>query len=156
MFEKPPVSSALEKLGIPHRVLTHPGPVTSLEQAARERGQRPEQVVRSILFRLGGDEYLMALVAGPAQISWKALRRHLGQSRLTMASEDEVLAVTGYPIGAVSPFGTARQLRVLMDAGILSEEEISIGSGVRGTTIILKSQDLKKALGDVEVLALVE
>jgi len=64
--------------------------------------------------------------------------------------------VTGYPIGAVSPFGTARQLRVLMDAGILSEEEISIGSGVRGTTIILKSQDLKKALGDVEVLALVE
>jgi Cys-tRNA(Pro)/Cys-tRNA(Cys) deacylase len=71
---KPPVSLALEKLNIPHRIFTHPGPVNSLEQAARERGQRPEQVVRSILFRTGEDEYLMALVTGPAQISWKALR----------------------------------------------------------------------------------
>jgi Cys-tRNA(Pro)/Cys-tRNA(Cys) deacylase len=106
MTEQPPVSLALELLNIPHRVFVHPGPVDSLEQAARERGQRPEQVVRSILFRTAEDEYLMALVAGPAQISWKALRAFLGQSRLTMANEQEVLAVTGYPIGAVSPFGT--------------------------------------------------
>jgi Cys-tRNA(Pro) deacylase len=156
MTQPPPVSLELRKLGIPHRVFTHPGKVTSLEQAARERGQRPEQIVRSILFRLSGDEYLMALVAGPAQISWKALRSYLGQSRLTMADQDEVLAVTGYPIGAVSPFGRARQLRVLVDPSVFVEEEISLGSGVRGTTIILKSADLKRALGEVEVVELLE
>ena len=154
--QKPPVSLALDELNIPHRVFTHPGPVNSLEQAARERGQRPEQIVRSILFRIGEDEYLMALVAGPAQISWKALRSYLGQSRLTMANKDEVLEVTGYPIGAVSPFGTARNLRVLVDASVFSEEEISIGSGVRATTIIMKSEDLKQALGDVELAELLE
>jgi Cys-tRNA(Pro) deacylase len=152
----PPVSLELEKLGIPHRIFRHVGKVTSLEQAARERGQRPEQIVRSILFRTGEDEYLMVLVAGPAQISWKALRTYLGQSRLTMASEAEVLAVTGYPIGAVSPFGTARSLRVLVDASVFAEEEISIGSGIRGTTIILKSEDLKRALGEVETVKLLE
>lgn len=151
----PPVSLALKKLHIPHHVYTHPGPVSSLEQAARERGQHPGQVVRSILFRTGEDEYLMALVAGPAQISWKALRAFLGQSRLTMASEDEVLAVTGYPIGAVSPFGTMRTLRVLVDPGIFTEEEISIGSGLRGTAVILKSEDLQRALGDFETVELV-
>jgi Cys-tRNA(Pro)/Cys-tRNA(Cys) deacylase len=156
MTESPPVSLELEKLGVPHRVFTHPGKVTSLEQAARERGQRPEQVVRSILFRIGEDEYLMALVAGPAQISWKALRSYLGQSRLTMASKAEVLEVTGYPIGAVSPFGTVRSLRVLLDPSVLTEEEISLGSGVRGTTVILKSVDLKRALGEVEVVELIE
>src|SRR5574342_285519 len=150
--QKPPASLALETLNIPHRIFTHPGPVDSLEQAAHERGQRPEQVVRSILFRTGEDEYLMALVAGPNQISWKALRSYLGQSRLTMASEVEVLAVTGYPIGAVSPFGTARSLRVLVDPSVFSEEEISIGSGVRGTTLILRSDDLRRALGDFEVV----
>ena len=156
MTESPPVSLALEKLGIPHRVFRHAGEVSSLEQAARERGQRPEQVLRSILFRIGEDEYLMALVAGPAQISWKALRSYLGQSRLTMASEAEVLEVTGYPIGAVSPFGTARRLRVLVDPSVFDEEEISLGSGVRGTTVILKSDDLKRALGDVEIVELIE
>lgn len=153
---KPPVSLELDKLGIPHRVFEHPGKVASLEQAARERGQRPEQIVRSILFRIGEDEYLMALVAGPAQISWKALRSYLGQSRLTMADKDEVLEITGYPIGAVSPFGTVRNLRVLVDPGVFAEEEISIGSGVRGKTVILKSADLKRALVDVEIVALFE
>jgi Cys-tRNA(Pro)/Cys-tRNA(Cys) deacylase len=152
--QKPPVSLELEKLNIPHRVFTHPGKVTSLEQAARERGQRPEQIVRSILFRLSDDEYLMALVAGPTQISWKALRSYLGQSRLTMADKEEVLAVTGYPIGAVSPFGTARKLRILVDPSVFVEEEISLGSGVRRTTIILKSVDLKRALGKIEMVEL--
>ena len=156
MTASPPVSLELEKLGIPHRVFRHAGKVTSLEQAARERGQRPEQIVRSILFRIAEDEYLMALVAGPAQISWKALRDYLGQSRLTMASKAEVLEVTGYPIGAVSPFGTARNLRVLVDPSVFAEEEISIGSGIRGTTVILKSEDLKRALGEVEIVELIE
>jgi Cys-tRNA(Pro) deacylase len=146
----------LKKRRIPHQVFTHPGPVKSLEQAARERGQRPEQVVRSILFRTGEDAYLMALVAGPGRISWKALRTYLGQSRLTMASEAEVLEVTGYPIGAVSPFGVRRRLRVLVDPEVWSEEEISIGSGVRGTTIIMKREDLRRALGEFEVVQLVE
>ena len=156
MTASPPVSLELEKLGIPHRVFRHAGKVTSLEQAARERGQRPEQIVRSILFRIAEDEYLMALVAGPAQISWKALRDYLGQSRLTMASKAEVLEVTGYPIGAVSPFGTTRNLRVLVDPSVFAEEEISIGSGIRGTTVILKSEDLKRALGEVEIVELIE
>jgi Cys-tRNA(Pro) deacylase len=154
--QKPPVSIELEKLNIPHRVFTHPGPISSLDQAAKERGQRPEQVIRSILFRIGEGEYLMALVAGPAQISWKALRTYLGQSRLTMADKDEVLEITGYPIGAVSPFGTVTKLRVLVDPNVFVEEEISIGSGVRGTTVILKSVDLKRALGNVEIVALIE
>ena len=154
MEQTPPVSLALEKIGIPHRVFHHENPVTSLEQAASERGQKPGQVVRSILFRVGEDEFLMALVAGPAQISWKILRKHLGQSRLTMATEAEVLDVTGYRVGTVGPFGLPRPLKVLIDASVLKEDEISIGSGMRNTGIILKSADLHRALENSEVVAL--
>ena len=64
MENQPPVSLALDKLGIAHPVFHHSGQVNSLEQAAQERNQRLEQVVRSILFRLSGNEYLMVLVAG--------------------------------------------------------------------------------------------
>lgn len=155
-LEPPPASLALAEIGIPHRVFVHDGPVTSLEQAARERGHRPEQVVRSILFRTGEDEYLLALAAGAAQISWKALRAYLGQSRLTMAKEGEVLRVTGYPIGAVGPFGMASRLRVVADAGVFAEEEVSLGSGVRGVAVILKREDFRRALGEVEVALLCE
>jgi Cys-tRNA(Pro)/Cys-tRNA(Cys) deacylase len=154
--ETPPASLALEKLGIPHKVFRHTGQVSSLEQAAQERGQRPGQVVRSILFRLGEGEFIMALVAGPAQISWKRLRKHLGQSRLTMATEDEVLAVTGYRVGTVSPFGLPEPVKVLIDQGILKEEEVSIGSGIRNVGIVIGTADLRRAIKDTEIVQLVE
>lgn len=146
----PPVAAALEQLGISYRIFKHPGPVNSLEQAAHERGQRPEQVVRSILFRLGPERFAMVLVAGPTQVDWKRLRKHLGQSRLTMATAEEVLALTTYPIGAVSPLGLPAPLPVYVDDSVLAEAEISIGSGVRGTTIILCSNDLMRALPGAE------
>lgn len=151
MSHLPPVSVALTALDIPHRVFRHPGPVRSVEQAAAERGQQPEQVVRSILFRLGEGNYRMVLVAGPAQISWPTLRRHLGVSRVTLATPDEVLAVTGYPIGAVSPFGIAQPLPILVDENVFAPAEVSIGSGERGVTVILAAEALRQALGDVEI-----
>jgi Cys-tRNA(Pro) deacylase len=156
MPDVPPVSEALLKLGIPHRVFVHAGPVESLEQAARERGQLPGQVVRSILFRLKAGEYVMVLVGGPAQVSWKVLRKHLGQSRISMADEEEVLEVTGYPTGAVGPFGLLRPLRILIDPGVLEHEEISTGSGLRGTAVILTSDSLMRGIPDAEVVRLVE
>lgn len=155
MPNDPPVSLALKQFGIPHRVFRHPGVVTSLEQAARERGQRPEQVVRSIVFRLGEDEFVMALVGGPAQISWRRLRQHLGRSRVTMARESEVREQTGYRIGTVSPFGVPHAMRILIDPGVLREAEVSIGSGVPSTGIILLSADLRRGLVASEVAPLV-
>jgi Cys-tRNA(Pro)/Cys-tRNA(Cys) deacylase len=151
MIDLPPVSRILTERGIPHRIFRHPGPVHSLEQAAIERGQTPEQIIRSIVFRLGAGEFLLVLVAGPTQISWQALRTFLGQSRLTMASEKEVFEATGYRPGAVSPFGLPSPMRILADQNIFLPEEISLGSGERGVTIIIKSIDLKKALGEVEI-----
>jgi Cys-tRNA(Pro) deacylase len=144
----------LTELGVPHRVFAHPGPVHSLEQAAHERGQAPEQVVRSLLFRLRDGEFVMALVAGAGQVSWPKLRRQLGTSRVTTATEEEVLAVTGYPIGAVSPFGLPQPVRVLVDDSVTAQSEVSIGSGERGVTVILKTEDLLRALGEAEVVSL--
>ena len=154
----PPVSIALEELGVPHKIFRHDAarPVTSIEQAASDRGQRVSQIVRSILFRIAEDEFIMVLVAGPVQVSWKALRKHLGRSRISMATEDEVFAVTGYRIGTVSPFGLLHQLKVVIDLSVIGEEEISIGSGMRNTAIILKSADLRHALKDSDVVSLTE
>lgn len=151
-----PVSRDLAARGIPHLVLRHEGPVRSLEQAALERGQRPEQVIRSIVFRLGEGSFAMVLTAGAAKISWPALRAYFGQSRLTTATEEELLAVTGYSRGGVAPFGLPAPIRVLIDREVLAEDHISLGSGVQGTTIMMRRADLMAALGDVEVGDFVE
>ena len=156
MNEKPPASIALEELGIPHRVFRHEGTVSSFGQAARERGQRAAQVVRSILFQVRPGEFVMVLMAGREQVDWRKLRAHVKRSRVRMATEDEVLNVTGYRVGTVSPFGLKNQVEVLLDASVLREEEISIGSGIRSMAIIMKSADLRKALWETEIVELAE
>jgi len=150
MTDLPPVARALDELHVPYRLFVHAGPVHSLEQAARERHQLPDQVIRSIVFRVSQDEFLMVLIAGDRQIAWPALRRYLGQSRLTLATEDEVRSVTGYERGAVAPFGLPQPLRILVDESVFTHEEVSLGSGVRGTAVIMTSFDLRRALGEVE------
>ena len=155
-MEKPPASIALEKLNIPHRVFQHEKPLMSFEQAAAERNQRPEQIVRSILFHTRPGEFVMVLVAGREQVDWRRLRQLVGRSRVRMATEEEVLEVTGYRIGTVSPFGLKNPVKVLIDASVLREEELSTGSGVQSTAIILKSADLRYALGESEIVSLLE
>jgi Cys-tRNA(Pro) deacylase len=155
-MDQPPASIALEALNIPHRVFRHEGPLLSFEQAARERNQRPEQIVRSILFQIRPGEYVMVLVAGPRQVDWRKLRQLVGRSRVRMATEEEVLEVTGYRVGTVSPFGLNQLVKVLVDESVLQEEEVSLGSGTRNMAIIMKSSDVLHALGDPEIVSLLE
>lgn len=156
MSENPPASVALKKLNIPHRVFLHEKPVTSFEQAASDRNQRPEQIVRSILFQVRSGEFVMVLMAGRDQIDWKKLRQLVKRSRVRMATDEEVLQVTGYRVGTVSPFGLKNQVRMMIDASVLKEEEISIGSGVRNVAIIMKGEDVRLALKDTELVSLAE
>ena len=96
----------------------------------------------------------MVLVAGPRQVDWKKLRQLVGQSRIRMATEEEVLEITGYPVGTVSPFGMKNKVRMLVDESVLQEDEVSLGSGVRNMAIIMKSADLHRALGEQEIVSL--
>ena len=98
----------------------------------------------------------MVLVAGREQVDWKKLRQYVGRSRVRMATEEEVLEVTGYRIGTVSPFGLKNEVKVLIDASVLKEEEISIGSGIRNMAIIMKSVNLRQVLRESEVVSLLE
>ena len=156
MNEQPPASIALDTLNIPHRVFRHENQLMSFEQAAAERNQRREQIVRSILFQIRPGEFVMVLVAGREQVDWRKLRQFVGRSRVRMATEEEVLEVTGYRVGTVSPFGLKTELKILIDESVLREEEISLGSGSRQTAILMKSADLRHALGDSEIVSLLE
>jgi prolyl-tRNA editing enzyme YbaK/EbsC (Cys-tRNA(Pro) deacylase) len=147
----PPVSLALSALNAPHQVFWHKQPIKSMVEAAAEREQDINQLIRSILFRVGKDDFILVMVAGPPQLSWSALRAHLGRSRMTMASKDEVKSVTGYPIGTVAPIGLARPLRLLADKNVFIPKEISFGSGQREAAIMMRNRDFQKVLGEVEV-----
>ena len=136
----------LDERQIPYRIFFHEKSVNSLEQAALERGMVPLQVIRSLLFRLPDGGFVMVLVAGPGQIPWKQLRSLLKTSRVTMATDDEVLQFSGCRPGTVTPFGIPNPMTILIDSRISQQDEVSLGVCSSNTAVILKSQDLLKAL----------
>ena len=146
MTESTPVTEALESRGIPFKLHVHTKSLESLEQAARERDLAPEQIIRSLVFRCEAQSYVMVLMPGPARVDWGKLRRFLKVSRITTATSEEVLTVTGYPTGAVSPFGLPGPMRTLADDRICDHETISLGAGIRNAGVILQRDDLLRSI----------
>lgn len=151
-MEIPPVSKYLASINTPHQVFEHTHPIKSLESAAEERNLLPDQLVRSILFRIEASRYIMICVSGPKQIDWKSLRKHLGVSRISMATPGEVLELTGYKIGTVGPFGLKEDFPILLDKNILSHDEISFGSGRTQSAIIMNTREFINSLDNYKVI----
>jgi Cys-tRNA(Pro)/Cys-tRNA(Cys) deacylase len=140
--------------GYEFTVFVHANAVDSLEQAAKERNQDPDQIVRSLIFRLASDSFAMVLVAGPKQIPWKSLRSYFDQRRLTLANPEEVLMVSGYKVGTVSPFGLASNIPQFIDESVFQSNQISMGSGKSGTALIMENTEFIRALPDARTVAL--
>jgi Cys-tRNA(Pro)/Cys-tRNA(Cys) deacylase len=140
-----PKSAAIEYLDNKQGTYTlfiHSGPVTSLEQAARERNQQVGQVIRTIVFRIPDQDFFLVLVSGPRQIDWRALRKIIHSNRVVLATPEEVFQVTGYRIGTVSPFGIPRKLTILCDNRMINFTDVSLGSGLPGVAIVMKTAEL--------------
>jgi len=135
-------------------IFVHSGPVKSLEQAAQERNQSTDQVIRTLLFRLTETDFALILVAGSRQIPWKLLRKYFNRRRLTMATPQEVLDQTGYKVGTVSPFGIPATLSIYIENGIKGSLVFSMGSGESGTALMLTVEEIKKALPNAKRLTL--
>ncbi|HWQ05376.1 MAG TPA: YbaK/EbsC family protein [Longilinea sp.] len=149
-----PATKALEDTKTSFQVFQHIHKITTLQQAAEERGQNPDQIIRSILFRQSSGQFVLVLMAGDRQISWKALRAYLGERRISLASPQDVIDYTGYEIGAVTPFGLLHPTRIIADPSVFTYPQISLGSGKKGFAIILISNLLPRLIENIEITAL--
>jgi Cys-tRNA(Pro) deacylase len=135
--------AAAEELGLDHAVTRH-GPVRSLEEAAAARGVEPSAVVKTIVVRLGEDDYRFVLVPGDREIAWPKLRALLGVNRLSMPDADTARAVTGYVRGTITPLGSTRAWPVVADSHLTGV--ISLGGGAHGVALSVQAADLVTAL----------
>lgn len=110
------------------------------------RGLNPSDIVKTMVLRRGPDDYLFVLLGGDREISWPKLRALLGVNRLSMPDAATALEATGYPRGAITPFGASRPWPVYVDADVPGRR-ISMGGGELGLAIALEADDMIAALG---------
>lgn len=140
---------ALTAAGIEYAITTH-GPVSSLAEAAAQRGVTPADIVKTLVVRRADDDFLFVLVPGDRQISWPKLRAHLGVGRLSMPDAATALRVTGYERGTITPFGSLKDWPVIADASVCDlaspRQRVSIGAGAHGAAALVHSGDLIRVL----------
>ena len=61
-----------------------------------------------------------------------------------MADGEQVEAITGYPIGAVPPFGHPQPLETLLDEGVLQQEEVLGGGGETNALMRVAVSELQR------------
>ena len=98
--------------------------------AAAAVGCELGQIVKTLFF-LAEARPTLVLVAGDRKADTSALAQLLGVTRkkLKMGTSDEVLALTGYPVGGVSPFGSVTQADVVMDESLRRFERLWAAAG---------------------------
>lgn len=137
--------AALDAAGVAHTVTRH-GQVGSLAEAAAARGVDPDRIVKTLVVRRSGDEYLFVLVPGDRQISWPKLRGLLGVSRLSMPPAEDAFAATGYERGTIVPLGSTHDWPIYADAEIAGQR-IAMGAGAHGYSMFVDADALIAAYG---------
>lgn len=139
-----PAIRAVAASGVPHRVIQY-GKVAHIGEASQRSGIPVARIMKSLVVRTGEDAFVIVVVPGDRVIDWPKLRSLLGESRMSLAPADEAYDVTGYLRGAITPFGSRRDLPTILDAA--ASGEISIGGGAHGVAIVLDAADVARATG---------
>ncbi|WP_425445680.1 aminoacyl-tRNA deacylase [Vibrio albus] len=141
---KTPITEYLNRQQVSFRLLPHQTPATSIEDAARQRGILPEQMVKSILLRDMDNNYALACVPGHYQADPKKVRAQLRCRRMTCVSQQDVPSITGYEPGTVTPLLLPDNMPIFFDVTFKDMQEVTISSGSNMAGIALQLHDLVK------------
>jgi prolyl-tRNA editing enzyme YbaK/EbsC (Cys-tRNA(Pro) deacylase) len=95
--------------------------------AAQGHGVTPAQIAKTLSLRVGGRD-LLVVTRGDARLDNKKAKAAFG-GKVRMLSAEEVVAVTGHPIGGVCPFGLLSPLPIYCDISLKSFDEVVPAAG---------------------------
>lgn len=72
------------------------------------------------------------------------IRKHLGVRKISFAAQDDAVSSTGMEYGGITPIGLPADWPILVDSGVVAAGPVVIGSGIRGSKILLDGAELAK------------
>lgn len=142
--------------GITATILSLNAHTTTVSDAARALEVDPAQIIKSLLFLVDGDP-LLVINNGPARVDRKKLAAFLGvgRKRVKFASAEQALAVTGYVVGSMPPFGHRQPLKTLVDRAVTDLDTVFGGGGALDAMLRLTTAELLRVT-EAEVSAVAE
>ncbi len=134
----------LEAAGIPFEIREYEVDEDDLSapRVAGKIGMPPEQVFKTLVARGDRTGVLIACIPAIAELDLKALAGASGNKKIELVAVKEVLGLTGYIRGGVSPIGLKKPYPLFLDETAALWDVISVSAGVRGAQLLVSPTEL--------------
>jgi prolyl-tRNA editing enzyme YbaK/EbsC (Cys-tRNA(Pro) deacylase) len=106
--------------------------------AAEAHGVEHGRIAKTLAFRLTDDRVILLVSSGDARVNHKKFKTVLGKGK--MLALDEVVALTGHPVGGVCPFGLAHALPIYLDVSLRQFDEVLPAAGAVHSAVRITPQ----------------
>jgi len=131
--------------GIQAEVISFEQSTHSVAEAAAAVGAEPGDFVKSICMVTMGGKLVVAIVRGEHRASTSRVSKALGIPRPRVAEPDEILELTGYPVGGTPAFGY--DAIFLMDPKVLEKEKVYSGGGSGNALTYMSTEEMHRVNG---------
>jgi prolyl-tRNA editing enzyme YbaK/EbsC (Cys-tRNA(Pro) deacylase) len=122
-------------------------PVLTVPQAAAAIGAEEDQILKTLLFHDRAGRFILVIASGTARVDRERLATVAELDRPRMADAATVLAITGYPAGAVPPVAHLTPLRVIMDTRTAALDIAYGGGGSDDALLRIRPADILRLTG---------
>lgn len=95
--------------------------------AAEAHGVEPGRIAKTLAFRLNDGRVIILVARGDARIDNRKFKNAFGKGK--MLPIEEVVELTGHPVGGVCPFGLAQPLPIYLDNSLQAFDEVLPAAG---------------------------
>ena len=106
--------------------------------AAAAHGVSPGQIAKTLAFRLQDDRVILVVAAGDVRIDHGKFKATFGKGKMLPA--EDVVQLTGHPVGGVCPFGLATPLPVHLDQSLKAYDEMLPAAGSIDSAVCISVQ----------------
>ncbi|WP_026894909.1 YbaK/EbsC family protein [Clostridiisalibacter paucivorans] len=143
------VRSYFKSRGIDFPIYEFDISTATVDLAAQALGVKPALIAKTMAFKLK-DRYIVVVTKGDARIDNRKFKDTF-LSKAKMVKADEVLNVTGYPVGGVCPFGLKEDLDIYLDMTLKEFEYVYPAAGTANSAVKITPEELMDVTSGIEV-----
>lgn len=108
--------------------------------AAAAHGVEPGRIAKTLAFRLGDGRVIMLVTSGDSRVDNRKFKAVFGKGKMLAA--EEVVELTGHPVGGVCPFGLAQPLPIYLDQSLQNFDSVLPAAGETNSAVRINPAQL--------------
>lgn len=143
----PQVRAALDALGEPYETLACEAHLADTAEFCAHYGISPSEACNTIIVALKTNPrgYIACLVRADTRLDVNhKVRAVTGVKRLSFATPEETLELTGQSIGGVAILGLPASIPIVIDTRVMEQPRVIVGGGNRTSKVRIAPQSLAR------------